>query len=173
MLKKKQILVCAIFAILLLVLSGKAMAVENYGELYELDNGYVTRILPQTTVMDFSNNLEIDEEEIKIIDKNGNEKNNDELIGTGMKLVRGTSTYILSVIGDLDGNGKITADDLTNMRLGLTNISKLENEYEKSSDINGDGKITITDLTQLNFVIAGLKDIIAPDSFIPTATKSA
>ena len=173
MLKKKQILVCAIFAILLLILSGKAMAVENYGELYELDNGYVTRILPQTTVMDFSNNLEIDEEEIKIIDKNGNEKNNDELVGTGMKLVRGTSTYILSVIGDLDGNGKITDEDLTNMRLGLTNISKLENEYEKSSDINGDGKITITDLTQLNFVMAGLKDIIAPDSFIPTATKSA
>ncbi|MCI8344374.1 MAG: hypothetical protein HFJ42_00005 [Clostridia bacterium] len=91
---------------------------------------------------------------MKVLNKQGSEIQNNDLVGTGYTLqveYKGTIyEYIIGVRGDLDGNGQITATDLSTLNQKLTNKIKLTGILEKSADIDFDGKITVTDLSTLN-----------------------
>lgn len=144
-------------------------AAEVIGDFYELDNEYVTRVLPETTYLDLKNNFEDDNIKVK---KDGVEISQSEYVGSGMTLEVNNNIYTLSVIGDLDGNGKLTITDLIKLRLSLSGITKIEEKYKKSADINNSNSITITDLAQLNLCMVRSIDIIAPKSFIPAIETS-
>ena len=70
--------------------------------------------------------------------------------------VEENTQYTLIVIGDIDGNGKISITDLVRLKLFSVSIL-IPNDIEKiASDMNGDGKISITDLVQLKLISVGI-----------------
>lgn len=58
------------------------------------------------------------------------------------------------MLGDLNGDGKISAIDLTLMRKYIAGYKV--DMIEAAADLNGDGRITAIDLTMLRKYIAGL-----------------
>lgn len=161
---------CMFILFFLCIFSINSDAQEKYGEFYETKDEYITRILPETTLQDLKNNLE--NQQINVKTENGKVFPNTEYVGTSMKMTVGEKNYTLSVIGDVDGNGKITITDASKINLHKNNLKKLDDKYILSADLNNDGKITITDVVQINLVVVNLKDIIAPVSFTPTVTST-
>ena len=115
---------------------------------------YITRYHEnRTTKKVFLQNISTNAETIQIIDTHGNTVNDEALIGTGMtlKLTKGSQSISIKIVvtGDADGNGKITAADIssiTNYRLGKL---ELTGAYLKAIDTNYDGKITAADKSKL------------------------
>ncbi len=85
-------------------------------------------------------------------------------VGTGNKIriyLDGqlVTEYIVSIKGDLNGNGKVTAKDLVNLRQYIKyvlNGDEVSLCYIKAGDLNNNGKITSTDLVFLRSYIKEL-----------------
>ncbi|HBM97803.1 MAG TPA: hypothetical protein DD413_00115 [Ruminococcus sp.] len=60
------------------------------------------------------------------------------------------------MLGDVDGDGKISIDDVTDIQKHLANIVDFTNEQESLADVDRDGKITIDDVTLIQKSLAGL-----------------
>lgn len=80
----------------------------------------------------------------------------DDTVKTGMKLKVGDNEYTMICIGDLNGDGKITATDLSRMKLSLVGIEELSEDARYAADVNNDGKMSVTDLSNIKFKIVGL-----------------
>ena len=119
----------------------------------EDETKYITKVSPNTNKETFMKNITTNGN-MKVLNKQGSEIQNNDLVGTGYTLqveYKGTIyEYIIGVRGDLDGNGQITATDLSTLNQKLTNKIKLTGILEKSADIDFDGQITVTDLSTLN-----------------------
>lgn len=155
--KKSKTILKVLLAIVLLFLLGTSVQATDFGK-YTQEDGCITRILLGTTITDLKSNLS-SEENIVIKNKEGEIVGDSDIVKTGMILEIGGEQYKLSVVGDINGDGKITITDIVQCKLSTVNIKKLEGERAKSADINNDGKITITDLVQLNLVQVNIKDI--------------
>ena len=94
---------------------------------------------------------------IKVIKQDGTELGDEEFVGTGMTLqVTKDEEKIelqIVVMGDLDGNGKITATDLAMINQTVLGEVELENEYALAGDFDENKKFTATDLAQLNQIL--------------------
>lgn len=66
-----------------------------------------------------------------------------------------TTTFIVAVKGDVNGDGNIDISDLAMVKAKMLGKITLSNEYSKSSDINGDGKIDISDLAMIKAHMLG------------------
>jgi len=124
------------------------------------DLKYMYKIQPWTTVQEFMNKIDTNGT-AKVYDTNGNEKANNDLVGTGMKV---TSTkggkaisYTIIVRGDCDGDGEIHAkdrNDIQNLILGISVRSKLPLEQvEKAADVDYNGGIHVKDRNMVQYVI--------------------
>ena len=120
---------------------------------YENGDKYISRIEKETTKEKFIGNLKTNGT-IRIIKHDGTELGSNELVGTGMTIeVTKDEEKIelqIAVMGDLDGNGKITATDLSTLNQTIQKIVTLENEYMIAGDLDENEKITATDLSTLN-----------------------
>lgn len=114
----------------------------------------IINILPNTTVTNLKNKL-ITSGTIKIYNKNGQELTKSELVGTGatLKIVETSDIYKMVVMGDLNGDGKITTTDLLKLKKHVTNIEKLKSEYKTAADINSSNTITTTDVLKMKQII--------------------
>lgn len=124
------------------------------------DLKYMYKIQPWTTVQEFMNKIDTNGT-AKVYDTNGNEKANNDLVGTGMKV---TSTkegkaisYTIIVRGDCDGDGEIHAkdrNDIQNLILGISVRSKLPLEQvKKAADVDYNGGIHARDRNMVQHVI--------------------
>lgn len=59
----------------------------------------------------------------------------------------------VAVSGDLNGDGKVTATDLSTLNQTILKLVKLENEYKIAADLDENDKITATDLSTLNKIL--------------------
>lgn len=120
---------------------------------YENGDKYISRIEKETTKEKFIGNLKTNGT-IKIIKHDGTELGSNELVGTGMTIVvtkeKEKIELQIAVMGDLDGNGKVTATDLSTLNQTIQKIVTLENEYMIAGDLDENEKITATDLSTLN-----------------------
>lgn len=122
-------------------------------------DNYITRISPNTNLSVFESNIST-EIEYKITDKSGKDIAETNLICTGYKLVTSTGkTYTLIVIGDINGDGKITVSDLSLLQKQYLQLIKLNGEYEKGADINNDKKVNLSDLSLLTKVMLGIQNV--------------
>ena len=153
---RKIVFIFATFLILSNILKVQLYASENSIN-YIIEDKYITRVLPETTVEIFKNKLA--KENIEITNKNGEILNDTDIIVTGTNVKIEESLYKVSVIGDINGDGKVTNEDVIKGEKYFINIDKIENEYLKSIDINNDGKYTITDLVQMNLIASSEKKI--------------
>lgn len=133
---------------------------EITSDIYKIEVGYISRILPGTTVSQFKQNVTTNSE-IVIVDKEGNTLKDGDIIGTGMKLKLGSDLeYVLSVIGDIDGDKEITVNDLAKMKLHFIKKEALTGEYLRASDLDKDGEFCSTnDIAKLKLVIIGIEKI--------------
>ena len=114
-----------------------------------LIDGYMMPVEIGTTVDELKNRLK-DVKGIKICSIDDKEVHGEEKVSTGMVIKIGEKVeYKVVVIYDLNGDGKLSAQDLSLIQLHLVQLRTLENEYEKASDINQDGKITVLDLSRM------------------------
>jgi len=123
---------------------------------YVIADEIISRVEPQTTIASFKRNVE-HQGELVFKDKEGNTINDENaILATGMTLQVGTTlNFTISVVQDVNGDGKISITDLAKMMMHLVETEELEGVYFKAADINGDGKVTITDVAQLQLILVG------------------
>lgn len=131
---------------------------------YRIEEGYISKIAPQTTVAQFKKNVKVEnvttEPQMVFIDENGNTLQEDSLIKTGTKLKVGSSLqFTLVVTGDIDGDAEITINDLANIRLHLIDKKSLTGIKLKAGDLDEDGEVTINDLASMKLILIGLSEI--------------
>ncbi len=61
-----------------------------------------------------------------------------------------------SVLGDVDGDGKLTIDDATLIQRYLAHLNDFDNEQLELADFDGDGVVTIIDVTMIQRYLAKL-----------------
>lgn len=116
----------------------------------------ISRIAPKTTVAQFKNNVET-EQEMVFLDSKGNILGEDSIIASGMTIKVGkTLEYTLIVTGDLDNDGNITVNDLAQVKLHLIDYEKLTGICLKAADLDLDGTITVNDAAQIKLVLINL-----------------
>lgn len=89
-----------------------------------------------------------------------NKTNSNKALSTGQyvkyyDINNGVMTHKISVVGDVNGDGKINSADLLRVRQHLLNINLLKNEYFESSDINRDSKVNSADLLRIRQHLLG------------------
>lgn len=145
---------------------------------YQIGDGYISRIQKEIIKEDFINQIETNGN-LKIFKENNIELQDNEFIGTGMILqslftddrdlnieedLTGIFQKIddeliqikIAVSGDLDGDGKVTATDLSSLNQTLLELITLEDEYKIAADFDENGEITATDYSTLNKMVLGI-----------------
>lgn len=140
-----------------LYLSSKIYKIGNNDiNNYEKGDQYISRIEEETNKEDFINNLDTNGN-IRIIKQDGTELEETEFVGTGMTLEVTKDDEIIelkvAVIGDLDGDGRITATDLSTLNQTILKIVTLDEEYKIAGDLDESESITATDLSTLNKMV--------------------
>ena len=117
-----------------------------------LDGGYLKGITPNTSVSSLSSSG------YKVYDIKGSQISGGNL-ATGMTAVTGNVQVILVVIGDANGDGKLTITDVVKLQSHVVGRNKLSGAYAKAADINGDGSVTITDVVQAAQITVGKRSL--------------
>ena len=125
---------------------------------YKITDEFISRIAPDTTVNIFKQNVKT-EQDMVFKNKDGEILGEDDILGTGMTLDVGSLHFSIVVTGDTDGDSKITANDLGQIKLHIIEIDKFEGIAKEAADIDGDGKITVNDVAQIKLVLIDLLTI--------------
>ena len=139
-------------------LTGKATAtvswiepitIENkYTVLTEQNTNYLRKIPEATTVQDLIKSINIIDAEYKITDSLGNTINSNAKLATSMKL-KTDKEYTIVVTGDINGDGSMSATDVSQLKLHLVDATPLTGASYYAADMNLDNTLTLTDLSQL------------------------
>ena len=121
---------------------------------YEIDGNIIRNIPLNLEINEFMKNINSNQEVI-IKDKYQNVLSGTAKIGTGMKAYVGNKVYTFVVKADLDGNGKLTLNDLAKMCLHCIEKETLTGEYLEAADLDNNNKITVTDLAKIRLLLIG------------------
>ena len=122
-------------------------------EKYRIVEGYIYRILPETSVKEFKKNVTTNEK-LVFTDKDGVMLRAEDDIATGTKVKVGTSSeYTLIVIGDVDQDTQITINDLAKTKLHLIDYKLLTGAGLKAADVDDDEEVTINDIARLKIKV--------------------
>ena len=80
-------------------------------------------------------------------------------IGTGYKVTYNGKTYTAVKLGDVNGNGTITAGDYVNIKNYIMDKGTLSSTAKKGADVNRDGKVSAGDYVQVKNHIMGKNKI--------------
>ena len=72
-----------------------------------------------------------------------------DVLGTGAKVKIEDKEYTLVVLGDVNGDGKITPADYVRIKNDIMETTPLEGIYKIGADVNRDGKITPADYVRV------------------------
>ena len=124
-------------------------------DIYEIDeSNTITGVPPNSSVDEIKENLN-GGGELVILDKDGNQITSEE-VGTGSTVkTESGEEYTIIVKGDINGDGKVTTTDLSQLKLHVVESTLLKDPYLKAGDINSDGNVSITDVAQLKLAIVG------------------
>ena len=127
---------------------------------YRINDKYISRILPGTTVEKFKSKVTT-KQEMVFTDKDGNVLNNQSKLTTGTTLKVGkTLQYTLVVMGDTDGkiedDGRIiTENDLAQLKLHYIKSKSLQGIELMAADYDDDNVITVNDIAIIKLIILG------------------
>lgn len=131
---------------------------EENQNIYVLSGEYIKRVLPETTVENFKEKVKhiIVGSEYTVFDKNGQELSDEDYVTTASTIKVNDNTYTIIVIGDLNGDGKMSGIDIVRMRFSRVGKFELLGAYEKAADINNDGVVNGIDLVRMRLINSGL-----------------
>ena len=169
--------------IVLIILSSNfmpiAQAIESSkltSKRYKVNNvdKNILRVEPETTLQEFKNNF-YEEEKITVYkDKEKQDKITSGFIGTEMVLEYNSddknNDYQISVIGDLNGNGKIEQLELTKTIRHIVGQegAEITGIQYYSADITGDGLIDQRDIGKyIRYIVEGKLEVDLPDIEAP------
>ena len=122
-------------------------------EKYKITDKYISRVERELTKREFINSLQTNGI-IRIFKEDGSELKENEIIGTGMTLrIKKQDEKIelkIAVMGDVSGDGKVTAQDLSTVNKVILKTITLEDEYKVAADLDENDKLTATDLSTVN-----------------------
>ena len=77
-----------------------------------------------------------------------------QFVGTKSKLTVGTTEYTIVVLGDVDGNGKLTVNDMANIYSHIKAIDQgltttLDSNELISADYDRNGRINVNDIANV------------------------
>lgn len=129
-------------------------------DTYKIENIYISRVNSETTKTEFLKNLNTNGN-VKIFLEDGTELNEDNFVGTGMKvqinMYGETKEFYIVVMGDFSGDGKVTAQDLSTINKAILKILDLDEISTLAGDIDENGKLTATDLSEVNKILIKVK----------------
>ena len=124
-----------------------------------MENYVISKISPNTTGDVLLSDL-TGTAAITLYDKSNNTITSQQIIGTGMKLKVGNTEYQMVVIGDLNGDGKVTITDLYKIKQHIVGIETLKSVYLIAGNIKNSGdKITVTDMLMVKETIIGKRNL--------------
>lgn len=128
----------------------------NTAYIVEEEQHLMKNIDSNTRVSNFKNNIKLSNEGTITVSSNEEEKNDTDMIGTGMKaqikdLESGNILELETVVkGDTTGDGLITEEDLNDVRNHLSGNGQLEGIYKQAGDFTNTGEINLLDLVKMN-----------------------
>ena len=137
--------------IFFIILSNRTLGVELESNEYVITDSYISRINPDTEIDVFKQKLKASTMRV-YKDINKTQEVTSGYVGTNMYAEYEGKTWILSVIGDLNKDGRANQLDLTKMIRHILEFkdSQITDKMEiLSADITGDGKINNVDVTAL------------------------
>jgi hypothetical protein len=119
---------------------------------YTIDEGILGNVAANTSVQILLSQLE--NQDLKVLDKEGNEIANDDLVGTGATInLYDRSTLVDSVavviLGDVDGNGCVNATDYARIRSAFEGGFSLDALEAIAADVDQNGVIDTTDYLRI------------------------
>ena len=142
--------------------SAKYKIGENDIDIYEDGDVYLDKIEPKTTFAQFRSNCETNGI-MTVIDHNGNVLGENDLVGTNMtiKVTKDDEEIIITavVMGDIDGNGKVTISDWSEMNKVVLKERTLKGAQFKAADLDDNEKITVSDSSTENQVILKVTEL--------------
>lgn len=85
--------------------------------------------------------------------------NSSSYFGTGSKIKLSGKTYTLVMLGDVSGDGKISATDYVKIKNRIMGTNTLSSAYKEAADASRDGKISATDYVKVKNQIMGSSSI--------------
>ena len=127
-------------------------------EEYKLDTEKkILKAIPEnTTVKMLLENIQIGSDKYSFTDATGKEIKEEDLVGTGSTLKINEEEFKLIVAGDVNGDGKISATDLSKLKRHMVELELLTGNNLLGADIDKDDQITLTDLSNMKKYLAGL-----------------
>ena len=120
-------------------------------ESYLIDDLYIDRIYPNTTIYDFVRKLNTDAN-VTITDAKGNIVNNDDktkYIGTSytVTLTKGNNSLTRKavVVGDINYDGKVELPDANMITRSVIRLVTLNDIQARAADITGNGEVNVAD----------------------------
>lgn len=83
--------------------------------------------------------------DVTIKDQKGNVLADNDFVGTGYSVTEDTKTYTLVVIGDVNGDGMVSAIDYLGLGSAVTSSQYLNPVFTLAADLNGDGSVSAAD----------------------------
>lgn len=121
-----------------------------------MDSYYIKNIQPKTELTTFKKAI-FTEVGYTVFNLSGNQVLDNEMIGTGYKLITDTGKeYVLIVMGDLNGDGEMKLTDLSMIRKHYLALETLTDEYEKAADVDNNGNISLNDISLIRKMILGI-----------------
>ena len=79
-----------------------------------------------------------------------------ENVSTGCTITTAGNIYTVIVLGDINGDGKVTSTDLLVVKRLIAGVISTVNPYLNAADINSSGSMTAADLLLIKQAICGL-----------------
>ena len=123
----------------------------------------LTGIEDNKLVEDIKNTL--NNTNVKIVDKDGNELSDTEKLGTGFKVQlfignEVTDSAVAVIKGDVDGTGTIDVLDMEAIQKSILGIGdKLSGAYKEAASLSGGEDITVLDMEVIQKDILGIQKI--------------
>ncbi|MBQ9658128.1 MAG: hypothetical protein IJV31_05100 [Clostridia bacterium] len=117
------------------------------------ENNTIT-VVPGVTIQSI---IDTTKNQITVKDTSGNLVGNTATPGTGYVI---NDKYKVVLLGDSNGDGKVSSADYINIKNHILKKSMLENENSKAADVNEDGKISSADYIKIKNYMLG-KDVFS------------
>lgn len=122
----------------------------------DLENKIIKFIPENTNVTAFLENVQIGAETYTLTNKAGDTITGESLVGTDTILKINSEEFKIVVIGDINGDGKISITDLSKLKLHLVEKELLTDGSLLAADMNKDEQSTLTDLSKMKQYIVGM-----------------